>query len=149
MAKRNVTCNGNGGATQLSLFDFPVEEKEPSSPQEEQETVIDPYGNTLPAVVYESTAWADGDTSPLALARLAETILGDVTTCYYGPPPDTIPEKHRWKREYGHFIPGFERYYYRCVSSGIVEGKVWGAYVYESCLMDKLRRRAGDEEEDL
>jgi hypothetical protein len=160
MARRNVTRNDKqrGDATQLSLFDAlaveerqePLSESEPEPKQEEM--VTDPHGNLLPAVVFQASAgWADGDTSPEALERLALCLLGEITICYYGPPLSLYEEKYRWRAEYGHSMTGRERYYYRCVATGIIGTIVWGAYIYEKCLMDLTRQRNvyDNEEEDL
>lgn len=128
---------------QLTLWDIP-----PEQPQEEEEMITDPYGNMIPAVIFKESRWADGDTSLPALERLAEGLLGDITTCYWGPPMEMLEAKHQWKRECGFYIAGYERCYYRCVASGVVDGKALGAYVYEKCLMDRgIRSKYGDEED--
>src|SRR5216110_245789 len=130
MGKRNVTID----TRQLSLWDDPVPEQAPVI--EDQAFVTGPNGEQLPAVVWHSHSYANGDVSPRALEQLALSTLLDTTICYWGPPVDTIPEKDQWKREYGHSLPGYERYRYRCVATGIIGTQVWGAYVYESCLVD-------------
>jgi hypothetical protein len=155
MDRRNNN-NANGDATQLSLFDdAPVEEQSAQAPLVQvpqpapEEMVPDPHGKLVPIVVFKVHAgWANGDTSPSALECLAETVLLDITVCYWGPPIAQVAEKDRWRLECGFSLPGYERYYYRCVSSGVVDGKVWGAYTYEKCLMDLTRRRNPYEREE-
>jgi hypothetical protein len=154
MSRRNATRTD---VCQLPLlFDLPEPEQTQEAkpePVQDQEMITVPFGRDqvqLPLVIFKEIAgWANGDTSPRALERLAETELLDITTIYYGPPESTMVEKDRWKLEYGHSIAGYERYWYRCVSSGIVDGQVWGCYQYEKCCGDLTRWHNPYEDDDI
>lgn len=132
---------------QLSLLDLAEMQETPES---DQEMIMVPFGNQqvqIPVIVWRSHSYANGDTLPQSLECLAESILLDTTTCWYGP-PIVLEPKDEWKRVFGYSFPGRERYRYRCVASGIIGLEVWGAYTYEMCYGDLTRKRNPYEREE-
>src|SRR5437667_12668512 len=115
-------------AQQLSLWDAPPEQ------QQEEGFITGPHGEQLPVIIVKSVGgWADGDTSPAALERFALLVLGERRICYSGHCPDP---KHQWRYEYGSPVAGLERYYYRIITTAVIDRCVIGALQYESCAMD-------------
>lgn len=88
-------------AAQLSLWD------EPQAPVQQEDQV--PWSPDL--ILYCPIRWADGDTCPAALERLALVVLDDIE---------------------GVTRSDGVRLFYRVIATGIVDGVVWRAMEYIS-----------------